>query len=326
MTEPIAASRFGLMFAAAMLLCSSLGCRGAGSHQVQGYVEGEYVYVASPLAGELELLGVERGDQVKAGQELFALEDAAERASRDEALQRLAQSQAELLDAQKGKRPTEIDSLRAQLGQAQADLAYSETELARQEKLKHTRGAATEQEYDQARFGRDQDRARIVQLQADLATAELGARDDQIAAAAAKVAAMEAALKRAEWDLAQKRQSAAAAGLVVDTLYRRGEWVPAGRPVVMLLPPQNIKVRAFVPEPLIGTVHPGDAALVKIDGVLEPHSGKVSFISPRAEYTPPVIYSRESRSKLVFMIEVAFAPETASRLNPGQPVDVVFGS
>jgi HlyD family secretion protein len=159
-------------------------------------------------------------------------------------------------------------------------------------------------------------------LEADLKTAQLGLRSDQIAAAEAEMHAREAALARAEWDLAQKKQSAPKAGLISDTLYREGEWVAAGRPVVALLPPQNIKVRAFVPEPDLGALHVGQPAQVFVDGVPDPLTGKVSFISPQSEFTPPVIYSRESRSKLVFMIELVFEPSVAEKLHPGQPVDV----
>ncbi|HEV3409112.1 MAG TPA: HlyD family efflux transporter periplasmic adaptor subunit, partial [Chthoniobacterales bacterium] len=103
-----------------------------------------------------------------------------------------------------------------------------------------------------------------------------------------------------------------------------GEWVPAGRPIVALLPPENIKVRAFVPETRIGTLRVGGEARVSVDGVGNPYPGRISYISPRAEYTPPVIYSRESREKLVFMVELRFDPEIAARLHPGQPVDVEF--
>ena len=111
-----------------------------------------------------------------------------------------------------------------------------------------------------------------------------------------------------------------------DTLYREGEWVAAGRPVVVLLPPQNIKVRTFVPEPLLATIHYGDRVQVTVDGVREPFIGTVSYISPHAEYTPPVIYSQGTRDKLVFMIEAVFDPQIAAGLHPGQPVDVLFGS
>ncbi len=289
---------------------------------VQGYVEGDFVYVASPYAGALGVLYVSRGVQVKVGDRLFALESTAEKAARDEAGRRLAQARANLEDAKKGKRPSEIESIEAQLQQTQAALSLSERELARQEKLVLVPGATSAQDVDKARSARDQDRQRVAQIEADLKTARLGSRPDQVAAAGDEVRAREATLAKAEWDLSQKRQNAPKSGLVTDTLYREGEWVAAGRPVVVLLPPQNIKVRAFVPESIVGAIHYGDTVRVYVDGLREPFSGKVSFISTQVEYTPPVIYSRESRGKLAFMIEVVFDPKTATNLHPGQPVDV----
>ena len=187
-----------------------------------------------------------------------------------------------------------------------------------------TPGATAELEFVRARAVRDQNRQRLAQIEAELRTARLGSRTDQIVAAESNVRALEAALARAEWDLSQKRQTAPQDSLVFDTLYREGEWVPAGRPVVVLLPPDNVKVRAFVPETRIGAVQPGGTVRVSVDG-REPVIGTVSFISPRAEYTPPVIYSQETRSKLVFMIEAVFDRDTSMTLNPGQPVDVYMG-
>jgi HlyD family secretion protein len=303
-----------------------VACNRPPSDRVQGYVEGEFVYVASPFAGQLEALSVRRGGQVRAGEALFALERVSEKAARDEAERRLSQALANVEDARKGKRPTEIDSLKAQLKQAQAALRLSSREVVRQEGLRAVPGAAVELEVDRARSARDQDRQRVAQLEADLNTALLGSRTDQVIAAEAEVRAREAALARAEWEFAQKRQQAPKSGLVFDTLYREGEWVPAGRPVVVLLPPANIKVRAFVPETRVGAIHPGDEVQVSVDGVQSRFSGKVSYIAPRAEYTPPVIYSQESREKLVFMIEVVFDPQAAVDLNPGQPVDVQLGN
>ena len=130
---------------------------------------------------------------------------------------------------------------------------------------------------------------------------------------------MQAALARAEWDLAQK-QPVRVAGCTGFRHALSPRRVGRGRtPVVALLPPGNIKVRAFVPEARVGSIHPGDTLRVTVDGVAEPFVGKVSFISPQAEYTPPVIYSQESRGKLVFMIEAVFDPaiggEAASRAN-----------
>jgi HlyD family secretion protein len=300
-------------------------CQRPPVDRVQGYVEGEFVYVASPFAGALESLTVRRGVQVHAGDPLFALERVSEKAAKDEAERRHAQAIANLDDARKGKRPTEIESLKAQLKQAQAALRLSMREVRRQEGLTAVPGAAVELEVDRARAARDQDQQRVAQLEADLHTALLGSRTDQVIAAEAEVRAREAALARAEWEFGQKRQQAPKTGLVFDTLYREGEWVPAGRPVVVLLPPENVKVRAFVPEKRIGTIHPGDDAQVAVDGLAKRFAGKVSYVSPRAEYTPPVIYSQESREKLVFMVEILFDPEVSADLNPGQPVDVRFG-
>lgn len=242
--------------AIAFLLSS---CGDPSTDRFQGYVEGEFVYVASSLAGQLDILSVQRGQQVTIGQPLFSLDETAEKAARD---------------------------------QAQAALVLSEAEYNRQSELLR-RGPASAQEYDRARSTRDQDRQRLTQ---------------------------------AQWNFDQKKQAAPQAGLVYDTLFRQGEWVAAGKPVVVLLPPQNIKVRAFVPQARLGSIHYGDPVQVRVDGVAQPFVGKVSFISPRAEYTPPVIYSRESRQKLVFMIESVFDPQVSVNLNPGQPVDVEFRS
>jgi HlyD family secretion protein len=303
---------------------AAVGCAKPEPDKVQGYVEGEYVYVASAHGGTLEALSVRRGEQVSAKYPLFALDAAPEKALRDEAERKVAQARATLADAKKGKRPPEIESLEAQLQQARAALVRSESVLVRV--VDNARmGVGAADDLDNARAARDQDRARVAQLEADLKTAKLGSRDDLVVAAEATVRMAEAALAKAEWDLAQKSQLSPQNALVFDTLYREGEWVAAGRPVVVLLPPTNIKVRAFVPEPRIGSVKLSDRAEVTVDGVAEPFVGRVSFISPRAEFTPPVIYSRESRSKLVFMVEVTFEPNVAAKLHPGQPVDVRFG-
>jgi HlyD family secretion protein len=279
--------------------------------------------MASSVPGTLEKLHVQRGTWVKAGDSLFALDSEPQEAARDEAAQRLAQARASLEDAKKGKRPSEIEATEAQLQQARAALELAEKEFSRQEGLFGS-GATTAQELDRARSARDQYRQQVAQLDAELTTSRLGSRSDQIAAAEANVRALEAALVRAQWDLSQTRQNAPQAGLVFDTLYREGEWVATGRPVVMLLPPENVKVRAFVPEPRIGAIHAGDGVRVTVDGLPEPVIGRVSFLSPQAEYTPPVIYSRQNRSKLVFLVEAVFDPNVASNLHPGQPGDVEF--
>lgn len=315
----------GLLAGALAALSIFTGCSRPAPDLVQGYIDGEFVYVSSPYAGTLKTLHVRQGAQVKAGDILFTLENVSEKSAKDEAEWRLEQARENLKDAQKGKRSSEIEAVEAQLKQAQAALSLSEKELGRQENL-FLSGLIAAQDIDRARAARDQNLQRVMQLEADLKTARLGLRSDQIAAAKANVQALEAALSRAEWYLSQKLQTAPQSGLVFDTIYREGEFVASGRPVVTLLPPQNIKVRAFVPQARISAIHTGDRVLVFVDGVSEPFIGTLSFISPQAEYTPPIIYSKESRAKLVFMIEAVFDPEVAVKLHPGQPVDVQFGS
>lgn len=299
------------------------GCTRAPSQRVQGYVEGEFVHVASPLAGQLDTLHVQRGAQVKKGDPLFALEHGMETAARDEADRKLAQAKATLEDVKKGRRPSELNSVDAQLKQARSALVLSEKEYERQDDLRR-RGVNSTQDFDRARAARDQDKNRVAQLEADSQTARLGSREDQVAAAEANVRALQAGLAQADWALAQKKQDAPLDGLIFDTLYQQGEWVAAGRPVIALLPPANIKVRAFVPETRVGTIHPGTVTRVFVDGARASFAGKVSFISPQAEFTPPVIYSQESRGKLVFMIEIRFDAAVAAKMHPGQPVDVEF--
>ena len=103
---------------------------------------------------------------------------------------------------------------------------------------------------------------------------------------------------------------------------RPGEFVAAGNPVVALLPPENLKVRFFVPQEKLPQIKTGGTVSVKADGAAHPFTATVNYISTQAEYTPPVIYSRETRAELVFMIEAKFSPADAAQLRPGQPVDV----
>lgn len=319
MTAPVLWLRLAAMALSTVLA----GCGRQASDRVQGYAEGEYVYVASPFAGQVETLSVKRGDWVKPGDPLFALECGLETAAHDEAQRRVAQAHANLEDAMEGQRPTELEAIQAQLDQARIALILSRKEAQRQDKLGHT-GATSQDEVDRAHSTFDQDGKRVTQLEATLQTAQLGSRAKQVAAAAAALKSQEAALAQADWNLAQKRQSSPSAGLVYDLLYQQGEWVAAGKPVVALLPPENIKVRAFVSEEKVGAIQPGGRVSVFVDGIGEPYVGKVTYISPQAEYTPPVIYSQTSRKKLVFMVEARFDAATAAKLHPGQPVDVEF--
>ncbi len=306
-----------LLFASATLT----GCADKAPPFYQGYAEGEYVRVAATYAGSLTHLAVQRGAQVEAGAPLFALEQENEKAARDEAAQRLSQAESQLENLKKAKRPTEIDAIVAQREQARAALKLSEDDYARDDRLEKS-GFISHQKLDADLSALKRDRERLKEMEAQLATARLPARVDEIRAAEAEAAAARATLARADWSLAQKSVKSPVTGWVQDTLYVQGEWVPAGSPVVSLLPPQNIKVRFFVPEAKASSLKPGQAITVTCDGCAAPISAAISYISPQAEYTPPVIYSKENRDKLVFLVEARPAVADATKLRPGQPVDV----
>jgi len=297
------------------------GCGGKSPGGFQGYVEGEYVYMAAPLSGMLTNLAVARGDMVKTGQLIFELERQSEAAALAQAEKNLAQAQAQLDDVIKGKRPTEIDSMAAQLDRAQANLKLADAEFTRREQLGGSK-VVSKEELDQARAQRDTDQAQVAQLAADLATAKLGGREDAVRATAALVESQRAAYDKARWSVEQKQQFSPANAAVHDTLYRQGEYVMAGNPVVSLLPPENLKVRFFVPQDQLPKIKTGESISVMPDGTAHALNATINYISTQAEYTPPVIFSRETRANLVFMIEAKFSAADAADLRPGQPVDV----
>ena len=140
------------------------------------------------------------------------------------------------------------------------------------------------------------------------------------AKAALTVAEQEA--KAATWRLGQTEQAAPAAGRISEVFYRKGEWVAAGHPVVRLLPEGSVKLRFFVPESGVGGWHLGDRVTATCDGCPKPVKATVTFIATEAEFTPPVIFSRESREKLVVMME-AKPNDAGKHLHVGQPVDVI---
>ncbi len=307
----------------ALVLMAAVACGKREPAGLQGYVEGEFVRVAAPFAGTLVRLDTARGRPVEAGAPLFALEAESEEAARREALARARKAQLQVQDLESGKRPTEIASTQAQLAQAEAAAAFSEKGLQRTQDLV-AKGFVSHSSLDAARATRDRDRNRVAELRADLATARLGFREGEIRAAQAEAAAAREALAQADWRLRQKTVAAPVEGSVADTLFVPGEWVPAGAPVVSLLPPANVKVRFFVEERRLGSLHTGQEVAIACDGCGAAIRAPITFIATQAEYTPPIIYSRDSRAKLVFLVEARPAAGDAVRLHPGQPVDVTL--
>jgi HlyD family secretion protein len=253
---------------------------------------------------------------------LFTQDDANDRAARDQVAQQLAQAEKQLANLQQGAKPTEIQQAEANLADATATMLRVAADLSRGETLL-PRGDATKQSVDQLRAEFRSAQAKVTGLQAALVQARgpMG-REGEIEAQYAAVAASRAALGMAEWRLAQRRVVAPAGGRVADVLARPGETMAAGTPVVSLLPPENIFVRFFVPEAVLSTLHQGDPVGLACDACAAGLTATISFISPKAEYTPPLIYSESSKEKLVFMIEARPRPDQAPKFNPGQPIVV----
>ena len=297
------------------------GCKEQQGGTFQGYVEGEYIYLASSQPGHLQTLAVERGSSVTAKTLLFELESDNERHALRQSEQELLSAKAKLEDMETGRRPEEIAMAQAQLEQAKSEAANAAVQLRRYEKLSLS-GSVSKAQLDDARAAAQMTTARVAELTSQVDVDRLPERKKQIEAQQADVQAMGARVAQARWNLDQKRISSPADGLVYDTLYRVGEWVAAGSPVVQMLPPENVKIRFFVPETLIGRLLVGNRISVQADGREKPFSAVISYVADNAEYTPPVIYSNETRSKLVFMVEAKPVPETAASLHPGQPVSV----
>ena len=286
-----------------------------------GYVEGDYIYVAAPLAGALASLPVQRGQNVVRNALLFALDADSERAARDEASARLASAQALAANTGKGRRSDELAVTQAQLAQARAQAVLAASELAREQQLV-AQGFVSQQRLDDARTAVQQSQARVTELNAALRVAQLPARSDERNAAQATADAAQAALAQSEWRERQKQQRAPTDARVTETFFRVGEWVAAGQPVVALLPPAGTKARFFVPEREIGSVALGQPVAIQCDGCGAPIAARIDFIATQAEYTPPVIYSNAQRARLIFMVEARPEAKDGPRLKPGQPVDV----
>lgn len=303
------------------LLPALHGCGEKAPAYFPGYVEADYVRLASPVGGTVAKLFVQRGSELKPGDPVFVLEQESEHAARQEAAARVRRAQSALANLEKGRRPEELAVVRQQLAQAEAALSLSQADLEREARLLEAKFVAPAR-LDQLRAAVRRDRARVGELNSQLRVARLGARDDELAAARHDVEAAQAQLAQAEWQLARKAVSAPVRARVADLLYREGELAAAGAPVASLLAPELLRARFFVPQSALGSLAIGDKVTLACDGCGEPVAATVSHIAREAEYTAPLIYSRENRAALVFMVEATPRPEAAPSLHPGQPLEV----
>ncbi len=265
---------------------------------------------------------VKKGQVVDAGNELFVLETDEEEYEKSRAEQRLEEARGELADLLKGRRQPEIAVLEQQLAQAKATAWHSRQQYNRDKAIIKSKGVS-QADLEKSQSEHERNEAKVLELMRQLDVARLPGREDIVAAKQAEARAAEVAMDLAKWRIAQKKPVSPRSGIVTDIIYRTGELVRAGSPVVQILPPENVKVRFFVPEGIFSKTGMLQKAHAIVDGINEPVELVVEYISPKAEYTPPVIYSNETRSKLVFMIE-ARPVDSKVELHPGQPLKVLL--
>lgn len=291
--------------------------------RVAGYVEGEYVLIAPLDIAQIIDLRVQRGDKVASGTILAVLEQADATNTALQAEAALAISEAQLSDLLRGKRPAEIAVIEATLASAQAQAQDSVRALTRKQDL-FSKGAGTQAELDLATTARDVTLAHVKEIAANLAVARLPARDDAIHAAQNLVAQSRATLDNARWRLARRTLVAQGNGRIYDVIRHVGELAGPQAPVVSLLPDGALKLKLFLPQKLLSSLTIGQRLDVACDGCPSGLGASISYISPEPEFTPPVIYSADTRQKLVYLVEAKPVGDALRVLQPGQIVDATI--
>ena len=296
---------------AGVLVWRAWAPRAEDADVLTGYVEGDDLYLSSPVAGTVGAVYVVKGQRVAAGAPLFAMDPATLSAQQAQAQARLDQTRAQIAaaDAQAGQAQAGVAAARATEANARQDLERFNT-LARANSL-----ALAAEQLDQAK-------AAAANAAAQRQAAEKAAAVAGLQASSARAAAVQAqaSLKESGVRLDQLAQHAPAAGRIEDVLYQTGEWAGPNLPIVSLLPDDQVKLRFFAPEAAVQVYRPGRTIRFACDGCRKGMSARISYVSPRAEFTPPVIYSRNTRDKLVFLVEAI--PPDGRGLAPGLPIEV----
>jgi HlyD family secretion protein len=304
----------------------------AGAVRVSGHVEATEVQVAAEVGGRLVDLRVAEGDRVTPGAVVASLDtrDVDLQIDRLHAERRGADAQLRLLLA--GSRPEDIrqaeaqvDAAVAETAAAQADLRAGETDLRRFEALLAAK-AGSEKQRDDARarvdLARERVRAadeRVRAAREAVARLQAGARPEEIEAARARVAVVDAQLAVLEKARADATVAAPVGGVVTQTLSDAGEVVAPRTPMLVITDLDHAWANLFVPEPLMSTIALGQAVTILTDGG-QTVPGKVTYISPQAEFTPRNVQTADERSRLVYRIKVS-VDNTAGVLKQGMPVD-----
>lgn len=283
--------------------------RPADADVLSGYVEGEPLYLAPPISGTVNAVAVVRGQRVVVGAPVFSIDARTLLAERAQAQAQLDQARDQLAAAKAVERQqaANLAAAEAQANNAVRDAArYTNT----------SGGAVSLQDVDRA-----QTAARNAKAQRDAAAQTVRSAAAQLAAAAAGVANADAAGAEAQVRLDQLSVKAPASGRIEEVFYQTGEWATANQPIVSLIPDGKVKLRFYVPEAQMALYRPGRTVHFDCDACGNGQSAVISYVSPRPEYTPPVIYSLKSRDRMVFLVEAL--PADGQTLTPGLPVDVI---
>lgn len=284
-----------------------------------GYVEADYVYVAAATPGPIETIAVGEGEMVAAGDLLFVLRQNQQQALLRAAEARVAAAAANLQNLVTGSREEEVEVIRASLRRAEADLALARQTVARSEKLA-AEGLAPIARLDHDRATLASARAQVNQLQAQLRVSQLPARDPLRLQAEANLLAARADADKARSDLADRTVLAPVAGRVERLFFSQGETAAAGTPVVSLLPARALKVKFYLAESERPRFALGESVAISCDGCPEGVTATLTRFASAPQFTPPIIYSRDERSRLTFLAEATL--DAGSSLLPGQPVSV----
>ena len=278
---------------------------------LSGYIEGENLFLSAPVAGTISSVSAVEGTRVTAGQQLFTIDPATLSAQGEQAQANVAAAQTQIASAEANARQAD-----AEVAAAAADAERARSDLARLETVRRADPAAV--------AGKDLDAARAALRNANArvlaARKAADSRRAQVAVARAQTAEAQGGKREVQIRVNQLSPVAPADARVEDVFYQRGEWVSANQPVVSLLPDNKVKVRFFVPEKEVAKYRTGRDVRFTCDGCARGMSATIRYVSPRPEFTPPIIYSRDSRDRMVFMVEAY--PKQPQALQPGLPVDV----
>jgi HlyD family secretion protein len=306
-------------------LLLSGGCRfqGDGSDG-SGTIECTQVQVAPQVAGRIIQLAPQEGDIVKQGDVVAQIDPADFELRRAETEAAVGQAQAQLELLQAGSRQEDIQRARAQVREAQAMAQAAALDFDRIRKVFEEK-SATQKQYDDARLASDKAAAVQAQAEQNLARLVAGNRPEDIRIAQAQVNVARARLAQAEKALADCRVTAAMDGVVTTRSHEPGEMVASGTTLITVSRLDEVWLSLYVPEPKLSQLKLGQKAWAKVNGRKEPMEGKLTFISPEAEFTPKNVQTPEERAKLVYRIKVTLT--NADRVfKPGMPADGYLGA